>query len=172
MVESLRELTKVAADHGVVLAMQNHGPDVVNSYRDVLSLITEVGSPVLKACMDINIEPEAESAETAKEMVRASGDLTVHSHVNGEFYRQSDGRVALTGSGYYDQRFWQRRTAYPAYFEALAASGYGGYVDWEFCHPAIRDGKPAGIDYIHEQTRLALEYMKDLRSAAQAGCRT
>ena len=53
--------------------MQNHGPDIVNRYQDVLSLIEEVGSPVFKACMDINIEPEADSPEHAREMAAASG---------------------------------------------------------------------------------------------------
>jgi sugar phosphate isomerase/epimerase len=37
VVESMRELCKVAEDSGIVLAMQNHGPDVVNRYQDVLS---------------------------------------------------------------------------------------------------------------------------------------
>jgi hypothetical protein len=32
----------------------------------------------------------------------------------------------------------------------------------------MRAGKPAGIDYVHEQTRLALEYMTRLRADAQA----
>src|SRR5271165_1085948 len=39
VVDSLRELCRVAEDHGIALALQNHGPDVVNNYRDVLSLI-------------------------------------------------------------------------------------------------------------------------------------
>ena len=69
----MRELCKVAEDYGIVLAMQNHGPDIVNRYQDVLSLIEEVGSPVFKACMDINIEPEADSPEHAREMAAASG---------------------------------------------------------------------------------------------------
>ena len=61
----------------------------------------------------------------------------------------------------------RRRVAYPAYVEALLALGYEGFIDWEFCHPAIENGKPAGIDYIHDQTRLALEYMKGLRAKFQ-----
>ena len=161
VVDCLRELAKVAEDHGIVLAMQNHGPDVVNNYQDVLSLIGDVGSPALKACMDINIEPEAESAEHAREMVAATGKLQVHSHFNAEFRRKPDGSVALAAGGYFDDRFWTRRVAYPAYVAALLASGYEGYIDWEFCHPAMQNGKPAGIDYVHEQTRLALEYMKE-----------
>src|SRR5262245_18212399 len=82
VVESMHELCRVAVDVGVMLTMQNHGPDIVNRYEDVLSLIEEVGSPALKACMDINIEPEAESAKHAHSMVAASGDLLVHSHMN------------------------------------------------------------------------------------------
>jgi sugar phosphate isomerase/epimerase len=150
-----------------VLALQNHGPDVVNSYHDVLDLIRDVGSPALKACMDINIEPEAESAQHARWVVQAAGKLQVHSHFNAEFRRAPDGRVELAAGGYFDDRFWHRRVAYPAYVEALVASGYEGYIDWEFCHPAIENGKPAGIDYIHRQTGLALEYMKGLRAEAQ-----
>jgi D-psicose/D-tagatose/L-ribulose 3-epimerase len=168
VVDCLRELSRLAEDHGIVLAMQNHGPDVVNNYQDVLDLIDEVGSPALKACMDINIEPHADSADRAREVVRASGSLQVHSHFNAEFRRGLDGQVELTGGGYFDDRFWTRRVAYPAYVEALVASGYDGYIDWEFCHPAMENGKPAGIEYIHEQSRLALEYMKNLRSAAES----
>ena len=43
--EAMRELSKFAEDHGVALAMQNHGPDVVTCYQDVLRMIDEVGSP-------------------------------------------------------------------------------------------------------------------------------
>ena len=168
VVDGLRELTKVAEDYGIVLAMQNHGPDVVNNYQDVLALIAEVGSPALKACMDINIEPEAESAAHAREMAQATGKLQVHSHFNAEFRRAADGQVELAAGGYFDERFWRRRVAYPAYVEALMASGYEGYIDWEFCHPAIENGKPAGIEYVRAQTQLALEYMQCLRARVQA----
>src|SRR5579871_597023 len=168
VVDSLRELTKVAEDYGIVLALQNHGPDIVNNYRDVLALIEDVPSPAFKACMDINIEPEAESEAHAREIVRATGKLQVHSHCNAEFRRRQDGSVELVAGGYFDARFWDRRVAYPAYIEALVASGYEGYINWEFCHPALENGRPAGIDYIHHQTRLALEYLKDLRARAEA----
>jgi sugar phosphate isomerase/epimerase len=166
VVKAFRELAQVADDHGITLAVQNHGPDIVNNYRDTLSLIEEVGSPRLKACMDINIEDEPESAERAREIVRAAGKLQVHSHLNGEFVRDSDGKVSLAGAGYFDERFWGRKVAYPAYFEALVAAGYEGFVDWEFCHPAMENGKVAGIHYVHNQTKMALEYMRTLRTNA------
>ena len=171
VVDSLRELCQFAEDNGVVLALQNHGPDIVNNYRDVLSLIQEVASPVLKASMDLNIDENTESAEHARQMVKDSGKLLVHSHVNGEFRRNPDGSVALAGAGYWDAGFWGRKTAYPAYIKALVASGFEGCVDWEYCHPATENGKPAGIEYVHEQTRMALEYLRKLRADASVGSR-
>jgi sugar phosphate isomerase/epimerase len=168
VVAAIRELAQVAGDYGITLAVQNHGPDIVNNYKDTLSLIAEVGSPHFKACMDINIEDDPESAQRAQEIVKASGKLQVHSHVNGEFVRDAQGKVVLAGAGYFDKHFWGRKVAYPAYFDALAASGYEGFMDWEFCHPAMENGKIAGIEYVHNQTRLALEYMKELRANALA----
>src|SRR5262249_16018112 len=117
-------------------------------------------------CMDINIEPEADSPEHAEEMARASGRLQVHSHFNGEFGRTGDGAVELIAGGYFDSRFWGRRVTYAAWVRALVAAGYEGSIDWEFCHPAQSNGKPAGIDYIHDQTRMAIEYMTALRPEA------
>jgi len=162
---SLQELSRVAEDCGITLALQNHGPDVVHSFRDVLSLIEEVGSPAFKACMDLCNEekPGIESALYAKDMVKVTGDLMVHSHFNGEFERKPDGEIGLT----YDEFFGDRKPSYPAYVEALVESGYKGFMNWEFCHPAKENGEPAGIDYVHNQTRLALEYMKTLRDEAQ-----
>ena len=172
VVESMRELCQAAADYGIVLAMQNHGPDIVNRYQDVLSLIEEVGSPAFQACMDINIEAEADSSEHAREMAAASGALQVHSHMNGEFARRQDGKVELVAGGYFDKQFWGRQVAYPAYVDALVSSGYEGYVDWEFCHPGRENGKPAGIEYVHNQTRMAFEYLSALRAAAQQKAET
>jgi len=167
VVESMRELCKVAEDYGIVLAMQNHGPDVVNRYQDVLALIEEVGSPVFKACMDINIEPEADSAEHARQMADASGALQIHSHMNGEFARRPDGTVKLVAGGYFDKNFWGRQVAYPAYVDALVANRYQGYMNWEFCHPGLENGKPVGIEYVHRQTGMAREYLAGLRVAAE-----
>jgi len=146
--------------------MQNHGAHVVNRCEDVLSLIDEVGSPAFKACMDINIEPDAESAARAREIVALSGGLQVHSHMNGEFERRPDGMVRLVAGGYFDRAFWGRNIAYPDYVQALVESGYKGYVNWEFCHPAIEIGEPAGIEYVHRQTAMAFQYLSALRAAA------
>ncbi len=36
----------------------------------------------------------------------------------------------------------------------------------------MEDGKPADINYVHNQTRLGLEYMRGLRAEALQGART
>jgi hypothetical protein len=41
-------------------------------------------------------------------------------------------------------------------------------MNWEFCHPALQDGAPAGIEYVTRQTELAVEYMRGLRTQAEA----
>ena len=161
----LTESSKFAEDHGIVLALQNHGPDVVTGYQDVLTLIEEVGSPAFKACMDLcNEDDNCESADWAQKIVDQTGSLLVHSHFNGEFGRNSDGQIELIP----DEFFGDRKVAYDAYVDALIASGYQGFMNWEFCHPAKQNGKPAGIEYVHEHTRLALEYIKQLRANSEA----
>jgi sugar phosphate isomerase/epimerase len=167
VVAALRELARFAEDQGVVLALQNHGPDIVSRYQDVLALIDEVGSPAFKACLDISIEPDPVSPAHAWDMARAAGTKQVHSHFNGEFIRTAGGVVRLAGGGYFNDEFWGRQVAYPAYVDALVSSGFTGHMNWEYCHPAQRDGQIAGIDYVHDQTQMSLEYMKGLREAAQ-----
>jgi sugar phosphate isomerase/epimerase len=161
--DSLKELSKFAEDQGVVLALQNHAP-IVRDYRDVLALIKEVGSPAFKACMDIPCEGQnAVSAEWARQIVRETGPLMVHSHYNGEFQKNAEGRIELAG---------ERKVAYGPFVEALIQSGYRGFMNWEFCHPAMENGERAGIEYVHKHTRLALEFMKQLRADAEARLRT
>lgn len=167
VVDALRELSKLAQDHGVVLAMQNHGPDIINSGDETLDLIQEVGHPALKACIDISIEPAPTSADEARRIVKKAGKAEVHTHYNGEFGRHPDGSVELLGGGYYNETFWGRKVAYPEFVAALVETGYTGFMNWEYCHTAKRDGKLAGIEYVHEQTQMALEYMKGLRASAQ-----
>ena len=130
-------------------------------------LINEVGSPRLRGVWTsiLNLKPNPRACPPNG---AESGVLQIHSHFNAEFARAVDGSVELVAGGYFDDRFWQRRVAYPAYVEALVEAGYQGYINWEFCHPAIENGQFAGIEYIHNQTALAIEYMKGLRTLAEA----
>ena len=73
----------------------------------------------------------------------------------------------MVAAGYFDKGFWGRQVAYPAYVDALVANGYRGYMNWEFCHPGWQNGKPIGIDYVHNQTEMAFEYLSGLRAGAE-----
>ena len=92
--------------------------------------------------------------------------------MNGEFARHPNGKVELVGAGYFDEHFWGRQVAYPAYVDALVASGYQGYMNWEFCHPGLEKGKPVGIEYVHNQTQMAVEYLSVLRASAEQKAKT
>jgi sugar phosphate isomerase/epimerase len=154
--DSLKELAGFARDQGVTLALQNHAP-VIRNYKDVLAFIGEVGSPALKACMDVPIEENSASPEWARQMVKETGPLQIHSHFGGELTRGPDGKLSL---------FYDRKIAYAEYVAALVKSGYDGFMNWEYCHPAMEQGKRAGIDHVHGQTRMALEFMRRLRDEA------
>jgi len=142
---SLVELAKVADSEGVLLVLQNHEP-VITGDEDVLKMIREVDSPALKACLD----------HSTPEMLAKAGSLQVHSHYNGEFRKDSNGRLVST-----------HETGYEAFVHALVKAGYDGFMNWEFCHPAMQFGARAGIDYVHRVTREALEYMKLLQDEAE-----
>ncbi len=162
--EAFKELADFAADQGVILALQNHGPDVIAGYADVLRMIDEVDSPAFKACMDLcNENKHCQSPDWARKVVGETGPLQVHSHFNGEFGRRSDGQIEII----HDDFFGDRKPAYDAYVDALVESGYEGYMNWEFCHPAKKDGRHVGIEYVHQHTERALEYMKGLRAHAE-----
>ena len=129
VVDAMRELCQVAEDYGILLAMQNHGPDIVNRYQDVLTLIEEVGSPAFKACMDINIEPLADSPENARQMADASGSLG----------RTRTGAVGAPMApswwlGDISTHSFSGRSPIP--LTSMRWSHGYSYMNWEFCHPA------------------------------------
>lgn len=151
-VENLREAAKVAGDHGVVLLLQNHGP-VVNSHRDMLDMIAEVGSSHVQACLDAPLLRPPDDADLCRRAVLETGKLLKHSHYGGEWHRRPGGTVELLPAF---------KTAYPAFVQALKDIGYRGYLSYELCHPCIRRHKYQGIEFVDRQVRMALEYMRDV----------
>ena len=50
--------------------------------------------------------------------------------------------------------------------------GYDGYIGYELCHQLpVVDGQTVGIDYAHENARLAAEFMRDLIDRVGASVR-
>ena len=153
--ECLREAATFGEEFGVVMALQNHGP-VIQNYQDTLDLVREVNSPWLKVCLDAPLLIRQDD-EWMREAALAAGSLQVHSHFGGEFFRDEEGKAQLKPFG-----LGRPPVNYPAFLRAMKEIGYDGYFCYEFCHPAVdEEHNPAGIEYIHEQTAMAADYMRD-----------
>ena len=73
---------------------------------------------------------------------------------------QSTGKICL---------YPTQLTAMQAFVQAMRTIGYDGFISYELCHPVWVRGtrRRAGIEYVHEQAALALEYMRGLIAAEQ-----
>ena len=148
---ALVESARIAGDHGITLALQNHGP-VIEDYPDMLRMIREVASPHLKACLDAPLLKDKSDAATRQAALSVRG-LQVLSHFGGEFDRNADGR-AFVSKG-------QRNL--PAFIGAMREIGYDGYFGYELCHPLpVVYGQTVGRDFADKNARLACEYLKSL----------
>jgi len=154
--DCLKEAAEFAGELGITLALQNHEP-IIRSYRDMVSLIREVNSPALKACLDCPLLTSQDDDYVAR-AVRATGRLQAHSHYGGEF-EERDGEAV--------QREIRHTTRglinYPAFVKALREIGYRGYLCYEFCHPCLGENHELlGLDEVRDQVALAARYMRKL----------
>ncbi len=78
-------------ENGVVMALQNHAP-LIRAWKDTYDLVKEVNSPWLKVCLDLPIF-EKQDKEYVANAVRTVGNLQVHSHYGGEYYRDANRAV-------------------------------------------------------------------------------
>lgn len=152
--QCLHEAAAMAAEAGIKVALQNHGP-IIRHWRDVVDLVEAVDNPALQICLDAPM-----LISYADDFVRNAaltvGSRQVHSHFGGEFKRAADGTVERLPA-----TFGKPVIPYPTFLQAMKEIGYKGYFCYEFCHPAIdKKDEPEGIDFIDEQTQLALEYLR------------
>jgi len=156
--ECLKEAAGWAGKYGVVLALQNHVP-LMEDYKDMLAMVREVGSEYLKCALDVPCEVRQDD-KWVKQAVLDTGKLQVHSHFSGEFERKDNGQLRLLPSKY------RETVNYPVFIKVLKESGYNGYMNYEFCHQALENHQPAGIEFIDKHTKYALEYMRNLIKTA------
>lgn len=77
--ERVKELTRVAEDCGVKLALEPEPPGFVPSTRDMLELMEEVGSEAL--CVNFDIGHAFLTDEDMYESIRILGNRIVHAHI-------------------------------------------------------------------------------------------
>jgi len=156
--ECLREAAKMGEEHGVVMALQNHAP-LIRGWKDTLSLVKEVNSPWLKICLDLPIFENLEKEYVAN-AVRAVGNLQVHSHFGGEYYRDAGGTIKPVVLDYYAVG---KIPDYSHYIGLMNEIGYNGWFTFELCHQVLNDDHTVGgIEYVHNQVKLAREYMSNI----------
>jgi len=156
--DCLREAAKMGEESGITMVLQNHAP-LIRGWKDTLDLVKEVNSPWLKICLDLPIFENLNKDYVAN-AVHAVGNLQVHSHFGGEYYRDSAGTVKPVVLGYYANGMIPD---YGHYIGLMREIGYNGYFTFELCHPVLNeDHTRGGIDYVHEQVKLAREYMSKI----------
>ena len=156
--ECLREAAKMGEENGVIMALQNHAP-LIRGWKDTCDLVKEVNSPWLKICLDLPIFENLQKEYVAK-AVRAVGNLQVHSHFGGEYYRDTDGSVKPVVLDYYAGGM---TPDYTHYIGLMNEIGYQGYFTFELCHPVLNDDHTRGnIDFVHNQVKLAHEFMSGI----------
>jgi sugar phosphate isomerase/epimerase len=153
--QCLAEAAKMGEEFGVVMALQNHAP-LIRNWKNTYDLVKEVNSPWLKICLDLPIM-ENRDRDYVANAVRTVGNLQVHSHYGGEYYRDPSGAVKQK---VLDSQFGEPLPDYDHYIGLMHEIGYNGYFTFELCHPVLNADHTRGkIEYVHEQVKLAREFM-------------
>ena len=152
--DCLVEAAQMAADHGVVLALQNHKP-IIETYQDMLAFIREVNSPALKACFDPPLMQDHTEAYY-RQALSETGDLLVHSHFGGVYERQPDGTVTRIFFG-----VEPRASDWPMFLRlAREINGFAGHIGYELCSPVVINHRYKGLDFALQQAELACAFLR------------
>jgi sugar phosphate isomerase/epimerase len=156
--DCLREAAKMGEENGIVMALQNHAP-LIRTWKDTYDLVREVNSPWLKICLDLPIFDNLDKEYVAN-AVHIVGNLQVHSHFGGEYYRDASGTINPRLLDYYAGG---KMPDYSHYIGLMNEIGYNGYFTFELCHNVLNEDHTIGsIDYVHEQVKLAREYLGNI----------
>ena len=157
-VEGISEVADMAADMGITVALQNHAPVLTPGYEDTLAMMREIDRKNVKLCLDVPLFYDRQSDEYVHEAVEKCRHYIVHTHYGAwNFTETEDGEVVQEPSPSTGELI-----NYPAFIEALTNVGYDGYLTSEYCLPAIKNHKIAGIEEIDHATKITLQYMKRL----------
>lgn len=179
-VEALKEVARFSEDYGVTLALQNH-PPIIESYKDALDMVEEVGSEALKLCIDPelliwagDIDPYAEDLSIRlKSIYKEVGGLLVHVHVGDSVERP--GKVIFIhggGGSMLRARRLERvpmgsglfkRIAKP-FVESLESIGYDGYISYEICSPRYVAHKLVDFATIEEEISNGVKFLRGILS--------
>jgi len=139
--ESLKAAARAAEEHGVVIAVEplaRHLTDVVNTGREAVRMVEEVGSPALRVNLDVY--SMSDEGRPYAEIIEEVGPLLAHFHAN-------DTNGLGPGMGEAD---------YGEILAALRRVGYAGWLSVEVLAP---------VDKPLEVAKASIEYMRRLLTA-------
>ena len=158
----LQEAAAFGEEFGVVMALQNHAP-LIRHWKDCYDLVREVNSPWLKVCLDLPILTRFDK-EFVKQAARTVGPLQAYSHFGGEYQRDAQGGIQPRALD-----FEKPIPDYGHFLGLMREIGYDGYFGYELCHPFLNERhEPMGIEQVHEQVKLAREYLSGLIKAGSS----
>jgi sugar phosphate isomerase/epimerase len=157
-IEGIREVSDWAADMGITLVLQNHGPVLTPGYEDVLAMTKEADRSNLKICLDVPMFFDRQPTEYVLEAVEKCSEYIRYTHYGAwNFSESPNGEVILDPAPGHGGKI-----NYETFIDALYMHGYDGYLASEYCLPVLRNHKLCGIEDIDEATRRGLRYMKQL----------
>ncbi len=158
-VVALREAAAVAADHGVILGLQNHH-DVGVSAEGFAEFLDDVNHPNLRAMFDpwsIALHGEVDLYAAAKRMAGRMIQTTLADYIQIDRFQYQPPlinyqrinppavRAVPLGEGF---------MPLDAFFAGLKDGGFDGYIAYEICSPIRGGGSEANLD---AASRLALD---------------
>jgi len=167
-VEGIREVADWAADMGITLVLQNHGPVLTPGYEDVLAMTKEVDRSNLKICLDVPMFFDRQGTEYVREAVEKCSEYIRYTHYGAwNFSESEEGEVILDSAPGHGGKI-----NYETFIEALHEHDYDGWLTSEYCLPILRNHQLCGIEDIDEATRRGLRYMKQLVQRVAAAKRS
>jgi inosose dehydratase len=120
LVERVAEATAYAASAGVILALEPHVGQMVDTPAKMIELLELVGSPYLKVNFDISHFDVL--GLTIAESVAALAGHAAHTHVKDQRGRYPNHEFLIPGEGNFD---------FVTYLQAMQAHGYQGFITAE-----------------------------------------
>jgi sugar phosphate isomerase/epimerase len=155
--EGIREAGRIAQDHGVTLALQNH-PPITNNTEETIEMVEEVGLESVKIALDLPLMARQDE-ESIRSLVSRVGKRMVHSRMIGICFKESMGGVV----GFDEVVPGEGRENWPAFLIACKEIGYDGFLGYEQCSPIILKGhRKATLSEVDRRNQAGVAYMKKL----------
>lgn len=93
-VEGIREVADRAADMGIGLCLQNHGPVIRPGYEDALAMVEEIDRKNVRLCLDVPLFYERQEDEYVRKAVEKCGERIALTHYGAwNFKVRPDGEI-------------------------------------------------------------------------------